>query len=457
MMRDRRERRDRAGARRPDRGTVLIVTMWIVLVLAGLVLVFAHAMRVEAIAAANRRAGFQADAVARGALEFVRAALDAAGGDTEALADVECDMRYVGEGAFWLLHPNLSDDDDHAFAVVEEAARIDLNSASSDMLLKLPGMTAELADAIVDWRDDNADVSPSGAEDEYYLLLSEPYYCKDSPLETVEEILLLRGAAADLIYGEDTNRNGVLDVNENDADTSAPADNRNGTLDGGFLDYVTVYSAEPNVSADGEQRVNVNDRDTAPLQKALGDAVPEDRIYTILSNARMGKPYENILDFYFRSGLKMEEFAAVADRLTTTDDEEVRGLVNVGTAPREVLLCLPELDESDVDALLSRRGDSDTALGGIAWVAEALDREKAVAIGGHITARSYQFSADIVAVSGDGRAYRRCRAVLDTRKDPPRVLRWQDLTHLGWPLDPAILAALRENGRDASTSFRASY
>jgi len=66
-----------------------------------------------------------------------------------------------------------------------------------------------------------------------------------------------------------------------------------------------------------------------------------------------------------------------------------------------------------------------------------------VPIGSLITSRAYQFSADIVSVSGDGRAFRRCRIVVDARQSPPRVVYRRDLTSLGWPLDPMILDALR--------------
>ncbi len=446
-----------ARAWRRDQGTVLIVTMWVVLVLASLALVFAYSMRVEAVASANRRADLEADAVASGALAFVVAVLDGTDGSTEELEQVAWEERRVGDGLFWLIHPNLETDKEYAFGIVDEASRINLNSASSDTLLKLPGMTAELADSIIDWRDQDAEVSPSGAESEYYLLQKQPYYCKDSPFETVEEVLLVRGASRDLLYGEDANRNGVLDYNENDADESQPEDNRNGSLDRGFLDYVTVYSAEPNVSADGQTRINVNDANAQGLSELLRGVVKDDRIYTILQSVRRGRPYRSVLDFYFRSGLTVEEFAQVADRLTVAGARELVGLVNVNTAPREVLLCLPELDESDVDALLTRRSDTGTDLSNIAWVAGALPEEKARAIGPYVTTRSYQFSADIVAVSGDGRAYRRCRAVIDARTSPPHVLRWQDLTHLGWPLDPEILASLRAGEFASGMRMTASY
>ena len=445
----------RVDRRRRNRGTVLIVTMWVAVVLAGLALVFAQAARVEAIAGANQRATLQAEAVARGALQYVIQAVDGPAGRPGVLDNVTGEARRVGQGYFYLLKPSLSGNGTYEYGLIDEASRINLNTAASDMLLKLPGMTAELADSILDWRDENADVSPNGAESEYYLLLDHPYYCKDAPLEAVEEMLLIRGASKAILYGEDTNRNGVLDPNENDGDAGEPDDNRDGSLDRGLLGYVTVYSAEPNLSADGQPRVNVSSGGPA-LAGLLREVIRDDSVFTILDNARRGRPFSSVLDFYFRSGLTKDQFALVADRLTTSNADALSGLVNVNTAPREVLLCLPELGESDVDALIEHRTSPSVNLTSVAWVADVLPREKATAIGPYITTRSYQFAADIVAVSGDGRSFRRCRAVVDARQSPPRVLRWQDLTHLGWPLDPEILAALREGSSVGRANLTAS-
>ena len=100
--------------------------------------------------------------------------------------------------------------------------------------------------------------------------------------------------------------------------------------------------------------------------------------------------------------MEIEEFEQIADSLTTTDEEVLRGLVNVNTAPKEVLMCLPGLEESDAEALVSYRKSND-GLDSIAWVTKVLDQDKAVAIGGAITTRSFQYSADIVAAAADGR------------------------------------------------------
>jgi len=431
-----------ARRRRHDRGTVLIVTMWVMLVLAGLVLVFARSMRVEAIASANHVASLQAHAALQGALQLVFAQVDGSEGGSIS-AETPCEAVEVGENLFWVLRPDPEDDRDYYFGIVDEASKINLNTASTEMLLELPGMTMELAAAIIDWRDPDGDVSPGGAESEYYLLLPEPYYCKNAPFETVEEILLVKDASQQLLYAEDTNRNGVLDRNENDTSDSEPPDNKDGHLDRGFFDYVTVYSVEPNVSQSGEPRTNVNDVGSQALPTLLREVIGENRFFQVMDRVRAGRPFRNVLDFYFRTGLTMSEFEQIADKLTTRPEENLAGLINVNAAPRQVLLCLPDLDESDVEALMAKRADGDTDLSTIAWVAEALPREKAIAVGDYITTRSFQFSADIVSVSRNGRAFRRCRAVVDGRQSPPRILYWKDLTRLGWPLAPEIISTLR--------------
>jgi hypothetical protein len=170
-----------------------------------------------------------------------------------------------------------------------------------------------------------------------------------------------------------------------------------------------------------------------------------------MNRISMNPSYANILDFYFRSGMTSEEFAQIVDRLTTRDEENLPGLVNVNTACKEVLMCLPGLEESDAEALLSYRG-SNNALDSIAWVAEVLDRDKAVAIGSYITVRSSQYSVDMVCLSGNGRAYKRYKAVIDMREVPPRIVYWKALTRSGWPLDPEIMAALRK-GQPLTTAM----
>jgi type II secretory pathway component PulK len=427
-------------------GTILIVTIWVVLVLAGLALVFGRATRVAMIVSANQCASLNVECAAAGALTYVGAQLKADQETSELQSSVPYEAMQVGDGFFWVLRPNLEDDRQRDYGPTDEAGKINLNSASLEALLKLPGMTAELAASIIDWRDEDEEISPGGAESEYYLLLDEPYNCKNAPLETVEEVLLIKGASEEVFYGEDTNINGILDDNENDADASEPPDNRNGRLDPGFYDYVTVYSVEPNTDISGGQRINVtNMRNIGELGTKIRELVGDDRFFQVMDNIRSGRGARNIIDFYYRSGLEIDEFEQIADSLTTTDAEDLPGLVNVNTAPKEVLMCLPGLEESDAEALVSYRKSND-GLESIAWVTKVLDEEKAVAVGGAITTRSFQYSADIVSAAADGRAYKRVKAVFDTREGAASVVYWKSMTHFGWPLEQDILTGLRSGG-----------
>ncbi len=402
-------------------------------------------MRVAAIVSTNQVASVEAECIASGACQYIRSELAANATDASALdEDVPWESLEVGKGYFWVLRSNLEDDSEFDYGLTDEAGKINLNSASLEMLLKLPNMTSELAASIIDWRDEDSDVTTGGAEDEYYLLLSEPYNCKNAPFETVDEILLVKGASEELLYGEDTNLNGLLDENENDGDNSAPSDNRNGRLEGGFYDYVTVYSVEDNTDSEGQERIYLNDASArTKLQEALQEVVSEDRALEIMNNVPISPSYDSVMDFYFSAGLKMEEFKPLADRLTTSEEETLPGLVNVNTASKEVLLCLPGLEESDVDALISYR-ETNADLDSVAWVANVLDREKATAIGDYITVRSFQYSADIICLSGNGRAYKRYKAVFDTQGGTPQIVYWKSLTRFGWPLEYEIVEALRK-------------
>lgn len=432
-----------------QKGTILIVTLWIILALVALVLLLANAMRVEALDSAREASALKADAIEQGAIQYVLAHVDSLQGKAPIETDTPSEAVRLGNGAFWLLKPNYDDDHNWNFGVIDEASKANLNNAPLTLLQMLPDMADELAASIVDWRDGDSDVTPNGAESDYYILLRDPYQCKNAPFETADELFLVKGATRQVLYGEDINRNGVLDPNEDDADASDPPDNRDGQLDYGLLPFVTVYSAEPNTDANGQARININSTTAGrELTDALRQALSAGRAVEIAAAAARERrtPFLNIFDFQVRTGMTAAEFALVADRLTTSTQTTLRGLINVNTAPKQVLLALPGLDDTDAAALLAGRTQSGTDTTNVGWVASALKPEKAVAIGNLITARSYRFSADIVSLAEDGRAFRRCRVVIDAQASPPKVIYRQDLTQLGWPLDPQILAYVRSGG-----------
>lgn len=431
------------------RGTVLIVVIWVVMILASLAIVLAHSIRVEAMAVSNHIAQIKAEAAADAAVNYAFAMLTADQESTVSYGSNPYEAMQVGDGYFWILKPNLSDHREYEFGLLDEGGKINLNEASLETMLKLPGMTSELANSIIDWRDENQEVTSGGAESEYYLLLSDPYQCKNAPLESVEEVLLIKGGGLDLLYGEDTNRNGILDWNENDGNNSPPDDNSNGHLDPGFFNYVTIHSYETNVNSDGQPRINVNrGQNRAQLAQILQDEFGQTKTLQILTNIPTAPiSYANILQFYYTTRMEYEDFAKIIDKITVDDRQRIPGRINVNNAPEEVLLCLPGLEQSDVDSLILKRAKTDTNLDNVLWVTQVLDQQKAIAIGSYITTQSFQYSADIVAASDDGRAFSRYYVVIDTAGGSPKVIYKQALHQTGWPLDPQILETLRQGNK----------
>jgi hypothetical protein len=78
----------------------------------------------------------------------------------------------------------------------------------------------------------------------------------------------------------------------------------------------------------------------------------------------------------------------------------------------------------------------------VSWVIEALQR-KAIGLGNLITTTTNQYSADILAASANGRAFKRVRIVVDASGTTPQIIYRREITDRGWPLDPQILASLR--------------
>ena len=115
-----------------------------------------------------------------------------------------------------------------------------------------------------------------GAESDYYTSLDPPYEPRNGALKSIDELLQVAGVTADLLYGEDANRNGRLDFNENDGDASAPFDNSDGILQPGWAAFLTVTARELNQRADGTERTYINNGVLDELYDSLAEEFDED-------------------------------------------------------------------------------------------------------------------------------------------------------------------------------------
>ena len=429
-----------------ENASVLIIVLWVAIGLVSIALYFANTMTYELRASDNRVSGLAADQAIEGAARYVSYVLQnfATNGAVPATNYFACAAVPVGDAKFWLIGRDASGQNltEPTFGLVDESAKLNLNTVNTNVLAYLPNMTADFAEAILDWRGTNGVVSLD------YAVLG--YVPKYAPFETVDELRLVYGATVDLLAGDDLNRNGVLDANEKNSGGT-------GEINFGLLEYTTVYTREPNFHSDGLSLTNVNTSSRQTIQSLLqadGVSSATTMATSIYRSIHPGGGSLNncngILDFAVRCrnfGMGAADFAKIYNDVTTSTNTYFRGRVNVNTADADVLTALfmgLNVDEQTALAaaqtlLTYREQNADNGnLNTIAWLFDALGGNHPVIAalqrGDYVTTKSFQFTADIAAVGPFGRGYRRVKFIFDTSDGTPIILYRQDLSRLGWAL-----------------------
>jgi DNA uptake protein ComE-like DNA-binding protein len=442
-------------------GSVLVIVLWVTLGLVSIALYFAHSMAMELRAADNRASAVAADQAIEGAARYVAYVLTtyATNGVMPDLTEYQAENVPVGDAHFWIIgrdnsypvaHPNQV-----AFGLMDESSKLNLNTASTNTLGMLPRMTSDVVNGILDWRNPNS----NGGTELDYAMAQPPYQRKAAPFETVDELRLVYGTTMDILVGDDLNRNGILDSSEPDEDGD-------GQVDPGIIEYLTVYSREPNTHSDGTPLTNINN--PAQLRTLLQGNFGGGRATQILGQLGFGttaRPggtnaparatavtLNGLLQFYLRSGLSETEFAEIYPDLTVGTAPFTQGRVNINDADVTVLASLPGMDPNSAQQVVSYRQSNPNSLGTIAWIVDALGRGSAAIQGleggDYITTRSFQFGADIAAVGPYGRGYRRVKFIFDISDGSARILYRQDLTRLGWAIGDDVRQAMM--GKEAS-------
>jgi type II secretory pathway component PulK len=421
-----------------QRASALIIVLWIAFGLVVLALYFGQSMGFELRAADNNSAALEADQAIQGVARYVTNVLARVTepGQIPETNTYRCSNIPIGDATAWLI--GRDDRQNHglnaAWGLVDEGSKLNLNVVTLEMLEMLPRMTPEIAAAIIDWRDSNEEVTENGAESDWYLRQNPPYYAKNANFDTVGELRMVAGIDLDLLYGEDANLNGILDLNENDSDTSMPFDNRDGRLDPGFMEYFTVYTRIPTVGTN----IN-NQQDVKALLQQYGGGD------TQLPAPPQGG-WSSMLEFYMTSGLSIDVMMKIEGYLVCTN--ATNALININTASQEVLACVPGIGVELAPQVVAYRQSNPTQLNSIAWLPQALgwteqnNRTNIVATGPWICGRAFQFSADIAAVGHHGRGYKRVKYIFDVADGYAQVRLRQDLTYLGWALGKPVRDSL---------------
>ncbi|MFO7595413.1 MAG: type II secretion system protein GspK [Desulfocurvibacter africanus] len=205
-------------------GFALVAVLWVTAILAAIATGYATMARLQGQEAlhgltAAKQTYLLQSALAKGEHELRKYTLN------RHLLARKDELESIGQktlGLWWPRHEAYRirlEDMNMAVRLVGDTGKLDVNSldyARWVTLLAACGLedSAEItavANSIVDWTDEDTNFSIGGAENDYYQGLDKPYLCKDGPMESIEELLLVKGVTPELYHGTDE-RPGLSDL-----------------------------------------------------------------------------------------------------------------------------------------------------------------------------------------------------------------------------------------------------
>ena len=203
----------------------------------------------------------------------------------------------------------------------DENSKINLNAFANQFTNMTPyyymaqtffmnmGLLPDLADIIHDWIDPDEDRMPFGAESSYYQNITPSYSAKNAPMDSIDELLLLKDFTPEVYYG--------LETADNIKETGLVKSNKN--IIGLNFDSLLEVAEEGN-----EGRIEIPEKDVEPKE--------------------IGKESSRRLDNYFRVHGNSTDFTHESNK------------ININTAPFRVISSLTErMTDGMVTEIISRR------------------------------------------------------------------------------------------------------
>ena len=353
--------------------------------------------------------------------------------------------------------------------ITDESSKLNVNTAGKEQLMLLEGMTDQIAESILDWRDRDDTERTYGAESGYYQNLTYGYNCRNGSFRTVRELLRVRGMTEELFYGQQD----VRTIGQ-----------------GGWSRFLTCYSGVNNVDGLGNERVNVNEANQNQLKSKL--EINDSQAKWIVEH-RPFKTFAELMDAKKKAGsagresgssstsaagqdqnksqssgtkdsssgssesgtekkqgsskqraqqgqqgqqsqqkaqqgqpLDWETFLRVLDKMTLSSQKFSQGTVNVNTAGAEVLETLLEGDETLALGIVKtrqQRGGVYSSLGEL-METEGMSKERLARLADVLSVRSSVFSIKSEGISKVSGSRTYAEAVIRRQTGQPRILYW---------------------------------
>lgn len=199
---------------RDERGVALVVVLWILVLLTILVMDFAFSTRLETTIVRNYLEEAQAYYLAQAA--FQRAMEEVIEEFNYTFLDEQQQLVFAlqnptgVEGNIAPIRKSIRlGPGRYNYDLTDEESKININVVTYPRLVTLLEETGVadsksrsiIADSILDWIDSDHLHKLNGAEDDYYEGLNLPFEAKDRRIDTIEELLLVRGMTPAIFYG----------------------------------------------------------------------------------------------------------------------------------------------------------------------------------------------------------------------------------------------------------------
>ncbi|HVL39339.1 MAG TPA: type II secretion system protein GspK [Fimbriimonadaceae bacterium] len=387
-------------------------------VLAGLILIvgsIAASQRVAFRAELNRMEARRARIAAEAGIQRALAEFLNQPEELTAVGDVWETLGSYGSERFVL------NDVSFRLQILDASGLVDLNSAPEEQLQRLP-LTSEQIDSLLDWRSEEREPRPEGAKDEYYNNLPRPYNTKLGPLDSVEELLLVKGFTPAALYSRQDNIVSTATLVQGGEDEQPL-----------LVDLVTVGAQSRNVDLNGLPKLNANQ---VTIGQMTQRGIPPNVAAAIFQRRGTFTGLGQLLQV---PGVNAQNAAAIVDNLAVNAEPVALGRVNVNTASEGVLNTLPEMAPDVALAIVQRQTTPFNSVGEL-FTLPGFTLELGQQVIDRLTVNSQTFLVRVIGRAGDTEVALEASVVLE--EGVPRVTSVREASfgdmwrRWGWDQEP---------------------
>lgn len=197
-----------------QRGIALLMVLWVLAILMVIVLSFSYMTRTETQATLSFKHGLEKKFLAEAGIERGIMEIFYRNANKTAAVTLEGREAWKVDGRYYRVE---TDNGYFMVSITDDSGKVDINTTPDVILRNLFGNLGlkledvdTIVDSIMDWKDADDLHRLHGAESDYYMSLQNPYKPKNADLETLEELLLVRGMTPEILYG-DEGTTGIID------------------------------------------------------------------------------------------------------------------------------------------------------------------------------------------------------------------------------------------------------